>query len=178
MPAISTSAAGRKRRGRPPGAVAVVGADLEPEALAALPAAAGAYLLAVKLARPARLAVARLGSPALAAGTYLYAGSARGPGGLSARLRRHLRSGKRIRWHIDHVTAAGSAAGVLALPDAKECELVARLLALPGMRVPVPGFGSSDCRTCPAHLLLAPRGMSVREAFRAASSPGSSGKNH
>lgn len=177
MPAPSSAAPGRERRGAGPGPAAIWGSGLDPGALAALPAAAGAYVLAVELPRPAALAVRALGSPTLAAGTYLYAGSARGPGGLRARIRRHLRPGKRVRWHIDHLTAAGSAASALALPGAEECELVARLLALPGMSVPVPGFGSSDCRTCPAHLLLAPRGMGVREAYMALSCPGLWGEN-
>ena len=41
----------------------------------------------------------------LAPGCYVYAGSARGPGGIRARVRRHLRPDKTPHWHIDQVTA-------------------------------------------------------------------------
>ena len=37
--------------------------------------------------------------------------------------------------------------------------LVRALLVLPGASVPVPGFGSSDCRACPAHLVMLPAGL-------------------
>jgi Uri superfamily endonuclease len=40
----------------------------------------------------------------LPAGRYLYCGSAKGPGGLKARLSRHMRRGKSVRWHIDRLT--------------------------------------------------------------------------
>ena len=166
--------------GAVPVPVAVPGALSGPqsEALAAaLPAAPGAYVLAVALARPVRLSIPALGRPVLAAGLYLYAGSARGPGGLRARVRRHLRRAKAIRWHIDHVTAMGAPAGFLALPGARECALLARLLAVPGMTVPVPGLGSSDCRSCPAHLALAPAGMTAGAALAAARPPPAARKN-
>lgn len=57
----------------------VRGFSRDPEGLLAEP---GAYLLVVRLGRVRRLAIARLGAPRLAAGLYLYAGSARGPGGI------------------------------------------------------------------------------------------------
>jgi Uri superfamily endonuclease len=101
----------------------------------------------------------RFAGRALAAGWFVYAGSARGPGGLKARLARHLRREKRIRWHIDQLTTRADA--LLALPFADgpgapaptECALIARLLESGLFAPPVNGFGSSDCRACPAHLL-------------------------
>ena len=36
--------------------------------------------------------------------------------------------------------------------DGEECNLVERLAGA-GASAPIPGFGGSDCRTCPAHLL-------------------------
>jgi hypothetical protein len=41
--------------------------------------------------------------------------------------------------------------------------LVRGLLDLPGTSVPLPGFGSSDCRSCPAHLVALPAGAIPRE---------------
>ena len=121
-----------------------------------LPAEPGAYLLLIELAAPLALEFPRLGAATLAPGRYAYGGSAYGPGGLRARIGRHLRRDKAQRWHVDRLTAAGRVAGVRAVPGGQECALVRGLLELPGASVPIPGFGSSDCRTCPAHLVKLP----------------------
>ena len=118
--------------------------------------APGAYLLVVALSQALALPQPALKSARLQPGNYLYAGSARGPGGIRARILRHGRKGKRLHWHIDHLTAAGTLSAALALPGMGECDVLGTLLALPGVTVPVPGFGSSDCRACPAHLLAVP----------------------
>ncbi len=124
-----------------------------------IPREPGAYLLLIELAAPLVLDIASLGAATLAPGRYAYGGSAYGPGGLKARIGRHLRRDKAQRWHVDRLTAAGRVIGVRALPGAQECALVCQLLALPGTSVPLPGFGSSDCRSCPAHLVLLPLGL-------------------
>jgi Uri superfamily endonuclease len=116
----------------------------------------GAYLLLIDLAAPLALELSRLGAATLAAGRYAYGGSAYGPGGLKARIGRHLRRDKPLRWHVDRLTAAGQVVGLRAVPGGRECDLVRALLELPGTSVPVPGFGSTDCRTCPAHLVALP----------------------
>jgi Uri superfamily endonuclease len=118
--------------------------------------APGAYLLVVALSQALALPRPTLKSARFEPGVYLYAGSALGPGGIRARILRHARKNKRRHWHIDHLTEAGTLTAAFALPGMGECEIVGSLLALPGVTVPVPGFGSSDCRACPAHLLMAP----------------------
>lgn len=125
---------------------------LFPEAISAtLPTRRGAYLLAIVLDRT--LAGELRGKPyTLPPGTYLYAGSANGPGGIAARVARHLRRDKKPHWHVDALTVAASGITALAFPDGNECALVERLLD-EGCEAPLPGFGSSDCRSCPAHLL-------------------------
>lgn len=128
-------------------------AGAAPEVLAdpsALPAAPGAYLLVVALDRPLSLDVPR--PCALEPGTYLYFGSARGPGGIGARTRRHLRATRRPHWHVDRLTAAGATRAVLVWPGGGECGWRAAVQER-GASVPLSGFGSSDCRHCPAHLL-------------------------
>ena len=117
-----------------------------------LPDAPGAYALILRLDRDARLDIATLGRPALPPGLYLYAGSARGPGGIRARVRRHLRHPKARVWHIDRLTEAARVEAVIAFPGGRECA-VADFAAARGARVPIPRFGASDCRTCEAHLL-------------------------
>ncbi len=116
----------------------------------------GAYLLLIDLAAPLALGIPRLGAATLAPGRYAYGGSAYGPGGLRARIGRHLRADKTPHWHVDHLTAAGQVVAIRAVPGARECALLRDLLTVPGTSVPVPGFGSSDCRTCPAHLVMLP----------------------
>lgn len=100
-------------------------------------------------------------------GHYLYAGSARGPGGIRARVRRHLSTTKSIHWHVDRLTTAGRVGDVIALPGGRECAIVAAICDLPGVTVPAPGFGSSDCRACPAHLLRLPDGLDTGDVARA-----------
>ena len=118
------------------------------------PAAPGAYVLLVELASPLEVAAGR-SKATLASGRYLYCGSARGPGGMRARLARHMRRGKRRRWHIDQLTEAGESLGAWITLEKGECDLVAALGSLP---VPLDGFGSSDCPRCRSHLLFWPAG--------------------
>lgn len=116
-----------------------------------LPPRPGAYLLRIVLEHPAPLPPA-LGGGMLAAGTYVYAGSARGPGGIRARVARHLKRDKTRRWHIDWLTTVAARVEARAHPRKHECGLIAERLERRAT-VPVPGFGSSDCATCPAHLV-------------------------
>lgn len=125
--------------------------------VAGLAAYPGAYGLVIRL--PAKFAglVGALGPVTLPPGNYLYLGSAYGPGGVAARLRRHLRAEKRLHWHVDYVTQQDRVTHVFVLPNGRECDLVARALILQDVEIPVAGFGSSDCRQCKAHLLALPR---------------------
>lgn len=125
-------------------------------ALDDLPTGPGAYALLLRLAEPAGAPTRAFPSAVLTPGTYLYAGSAWGPGGIRARVLRHARRGKARHWHIDSLTEVADLAVVLAFPGGHECGLIERGRALPGASVPIPGFGSSDCRSCAAHLLAVP----------------------
>lgn len=113
----------------------------------------GSYLLLLALPAPVELTIGCLGRRTFAAGSYLYCGSALG--GLTARLARHLRREKRPHWHIDFLLERARIVEVWVLPGRTRLECLARrsLTELGG--VPVPGFGSSDCR-CPGHLLFFP----------------------
>lgn len=119
---------------------------------------AGAYALVIELAREIPLPPRFEGS--LAPGRYLYAGSANGPGGIAARVARHLRPRKTRHWHVDWLTGAGAVTAAVALPGGSECAVVTALLGH-GAAVPVPGFGASDCRACAAHLLEIPEGLDI-----------------
>jgi HEAT repeat protein/Uri superfamily endonuclease len=120
----------------------------------------GTYVLALWLAAPLTIRVGRLGEFRFPAGWYLYTGSALGPGGLQARLARHLRHvgrDKRAHWHIDYLREQATWGGAwgCATGERKECHWAAALRDLPGARIEVPGFGASDCG-CPAHLVRLP----------------------
>ncbi|GEM_PF-788632 len=125
----------------------------------------GSYLLLFTWARPLKLQVGRLGPAVLAPGLWVYGGSAWGPGGLQARLRRHLYpADRRPHWHVDRLTSLQRPHGVVwALqPPAEgrprlECIWIRHLLTHLGFTAPVRGFGSGDCRQgCPAHLVHLP----------------------
>ncbi|MCP9627942.1 GIY-YIG nuclease family protein [Rhodopseudomonas palustris] len=118
------------------------------------PDASGAYVVALRIAAPVSVRLGKAAPVALAAGRYLYCGSAYGPGGLRARLGRHFRRDKSIRWHIDQLTTAGDVLGAWAIPQRDECELVRRLGFL---HSPIAGFGASDCPDCRSHLLHWPQ---------------------
>ena len=119
-----------------------------------MPGDPGAYVLVVDLFDPIDLQFAAISEATLHPGRYFYVGSARGAGGIRARVRRHMRRPKRRHWHIDRLTEAAAVSGAIAFPGGHECDIVQALLGEPGVTVPVLGFGSSDCRTCDAHLLL------------------------
>ena len=78
--------------------------------------------------------------------------------GLWARLSRHLRRRKKNYWHIDYLLQCPEAAitGILIYPAlaGEECRRNQRITKLPGAKVILKGFGSSDCASgCPSHLL-------------------------
>jgi Uri superfamily endonuclease len=133
-------------------------------AAADAPSTPGAYALALRLDAPLAVRVGKI-SATLLAGDYLYCGSARGPGGLRARLARHMRREKRAHWHIDQLTRVGRVLGAFVTEDGDECALNAALADLP---IPIAGFGSSDCRRCAAHLRFLPKGAALPSRWESA----------
>ena len=115
--------------------------------------------------RSRRIACGALGRLSLRSGYYVYAGSAMG--GLRARLARHQRSEKRLRWHIDYLLHDPGARLLESLPfpgrRRLECALARELAAL--AEEEIPRFGSSDCR-CRSHLFRFTGDPRNREAFR------------
>jgi len=119
---------------------------------ARLPAEPGAYLLLLRLARARRLSIGAAGERRLEPGWYLYAGSARGPGGLAARVGRHLRGPGRVRWHVDHLRQVMSARGAWVRPGGDSCAALAEIVSA-GVGQTVPGIGASDCPNCASHVI-------------------------
>jgi Uri superfamily endonuclease len=106
------------------------------------------YQLVIEVDRELTVAVGRYGPVDFPAGRYLYTGSARR--NFEARIARHLRAEKTLRWHIDYLLAAPGVR-VLQVKRSRrgECDLNRASRG----QVIVPGFGASDCRAgCGSHL--------------------------
>ena len=111
----------------------------------------GTYALLIRLGVGVCLRVGKLGIHNLPPGYYVYVGSALG--GLSNRLRRHLRPEKRLYWHIDYLLSQAAVAQIWYSigPGRLECKWNAIMRNLPGAKPSILGFGSSDCR-CSSHI--------------------------
>ncbi|MDH3580904.1 MAG: GIY-YIG nuclease family protein [Hyphomicrobiales bacterium] len=120
---------------------------------ATIPADKGAYALVLRLDTQLEATRPAASSTALLPGWYIYGGSARGSGGLRARLQRHFKRHKPQHWHIDQLTPNAAMLTALVISEGDECDLVSRLSASYAFDVAIPGFGSTDCRLCPSHLL-------------------------
>lgn len=134
-----------------------------------IPRSPGVYILHLHLGSDKSLQIGRLGEFNFPAGNYLYVGSAQGPGGLGARLERHLAGKGRPHWHIDWLRRAAEIRSCfyLVTREPLECTWSQYLIHQIQAAVPVPGFGSSDCRTknnpCAAHLVRLSPGEEIRQ---------------
>ncbi len=125
------------------------------ETMKAIP---GTYALILHLSKKlGQIEIGKLGHFAFDAGFYVYVGSAFGPGGLKARLQRHLRTDKPLHWHIDYLRPHAELVEmwILENPEKQECRWATTLSNMKGASIPVTGMGSSDC-PCKSHLLYFP----------------------
>ncbi len=127
------------------------------------PAERGAYVLVMRVDSGVCIRVGSLGLLSFTAGWYVYVGSALN--GLSARVGRHLRLRKAIRWHIDYLRPAADRVSAFLFPSHRdiECVLAQELRGISGDQVA--RFGSSDC-TCFSHLFYFDRNPILMEDFR------------
>ena len=121
---------------------------LDPATDISIPPLKGVYVLFLSLETPSRAVIGSLGPVELPRGIYAYVGSARGPGGLKARIYRHLRKDKSLRWHIDYVTSSPQAKPE-ALVYAEtledwEAAISMELASSNCFKPSVKGFGSTD----------------------------------
>lgn len=106
------------------------------------------YQLIISIEHRIETTIGRLGRYALPAGRYVYTGSAKK--NLEARIARHLRQEKSLRWHIDWLLATD---GVKVVEVRRFCETECLCNQAVGGVIVVPGFGASDCRNgCGSHL--------------------------
>lgn len=114
----------------------------------------GCYQLKIKITQNITLQIGALGLCSFPKGDYIYTGSAMK--NLSKRIARHQRKDKKLHWHIDYLLAHSEVelVEVVSYPSEikEECQYNQQLINKKA-EIPVLGFGSSDCRKCPAHLL-------------------------
>lgn len=114
----------------------------------------GTYALILENKTLRKIQVGKLGRFSFTPGWYVYTGSAFGPGGLAARVGRHVKQEKKCRWHIDYLSTLAAVTRVwyTTSPVKLECQWAKHFFDLGGS-LPAKGFGASDCR-CDTHLFF------------------------
>jgi len=121
--------------------------------LASVASHPGTYALVCRPSCEAEIPVGRLGVLPVRYGFYVYVGSAFGPGGVRARVARHVNHGLSRHWHVDYLWPVFRIGEIWYSHDPmrREHEWVRILRHAMGCSVPLRRFGASDCR-CEAHL--------------------------
>ncbi len=128
----------------------------------------GTYALVLLAESPFNVRVGKLGILNGRSGYYVYIGSAFGPGGLQARVKRHLKAASRPHWHIDYVRQILPIVEVWYTTDDNqkyEHQWASVMANMAGSSVLLPRFGASDC-TCRTHLFYFDRAPSWQEFHR------------
>ncbi len=128
------------------------------------------YVLIMEIEADCCPVVGARGPVDLRAGIYLYIGSARRA--WQKRVARHLRSEKKLRWHIDYILAEPHCTirEVWITPQDCECATAKDVLQLPDISLPGPRLGASDCR-CSAHFMGLKHGIKALPLWALADFP-------
>jgi Uri superfamily endonuclease len=123
----------------------------------------GIYVLLLFATKEVTVTVGKLGTHRFPMGYSTYIGSALGKRAvnLKHRILRHLRKEKSQFWHIDYLLADEnvSVEAVIAAETCKkiECNINNYIKSIEDAKVPIMGFGASDCKkNCESHLLYFP----------------------
>jgi Uri superfamily endonuclease len=127
----------------------------------------GTYALVFRSAQVSEASIGRLGVLPISRGYYVYVGSAFGPGGVYARVARHVSHSPRRHWHVDYLWPTLRVGEVWYSHDSARREHQWARVLMHSMKasVPLPRFGASDC-DCESHLVLFDQRPSFR-SFRA-----------
>jgi len=124
----------------------------------------GSYVLLMSLPEEHMIMVGALGTVRFPRSHYAYVGSALG--GFRSRLNHHLRTDKKLHWHIDYLLTEAILDAIITgeTQEKAECTIARGLAQRFGS---IPGFGSSDCH-CRSHLFfgaadMTPEAMSAFE---------------
>jgi Uri superfamily endonuclease len=118
-----------------------------------IPTDRGTYALILRNDGSGSVRIGALGEVTICPGYYIYIGSAFGPGGLRARISRHVKTAKKMHWHIDYLRPHTDLAGVWFDTHSapREHTWAQGFNQSSQMDVPFPRFGASDCH-CASHL--------------------------
>jgi Uri superfamily endonuclease len=64
-----------------------------------------------------------------------------------------LKKEKRLHWHIDHVTGPAVEIHIQYESGDQECALLADYQKRCDFKIPLKGFGASDCKNCASHFI-------------------------
>jgi len=116
----------------------------------------------MKLDTERKINTGRLGDLNFPSGFYIYVGSALG--GFKSRIKRHLSKGKTLKWHIDYFLNEARILQIVLCITEKPLECVLAQ-ALSEDLLPVPRFGSSDCK-CKSHLYFSDNERDLNSSIR------------
>lgn len=122
----------------------------------------GTYVYVFHLHRAAVLRIGRLETFWFPAGYFAYVGSA--INGVKHRTDRHRDPNAPKKWNIDHLKDAATPVELWwsESMDKLECHWAMNLAMMSQFSCPALGFGSNDCKTCPAHLFHSAQRPSIR----------------
>jgi Uri superfamily endonuclease len=108
----------------------------------------GSYTLLIEVKEDKNIQIGKLGKISFKKGFYAYVGSALN--GLEHRINRHLRTSKKMYWHIDYLLQHAKVIDVFYKEsnNREEC-MIAK--SLDEKLSSIHGFGCSDC-SCNSHL--------------------------
>lgn len=132
-----------------------------------IPEDPGIYILLLQAFEPFLITVGKLGCLQGIPGLFFYVGSARGSGGLKARISRHVSGTGTKFWHIDYLrkNTVPKEVWFSLAEDSREHSTADRLDNHPGLAIPMLGFGSSDCG-CGSHLFFTDSEQVVEEVWQ------------
>ena len=110
------------------------------------------YCLITFFSGDKNIKIGKLGKINFKKGYYIYVGS-----GNLARIERHYKTKKKIKWHIDYLLKKSRIIG-FALSKKKECDVASKLSK---KFIPIEKFGCSDC-TCKSHLFYSKTFKKIR----------------
>lgn len=112
----------------------------------------GSYVLVLQTQKSYRIKAGSLPEREYPPGIYFYIGRAKRY--LRGRLARHLRSEKKLFWHIDYLLRKAHIKAIWCRPGFfDECHVASGIMELDRKScTPIKGFGASDCR-CSSHLI-------------------------
>lgn len=109
------------------------------------------YTIYLEVPYEKTIEIGKLGTFYFDRGVYIYVGSAKR--NIIARIERHKKIEKKLKWHFDYLRPYGSIIKIITYENISgECDLAEKIRKEVGGALPVRKFGASDCK-CFSHLI-------------------------